>query len=115
MSSEVGQDQGAQNTINRQTRGFPGGSVVKNCPPVSETQDPSLIWEDATHLRAAKPVYHDDWACAQSPGAAATEAHAAQEKPPQWAAWAPQPERNPCPPWLEKSPHSKEDRAHQNK
>ena len=27
--------------------GFPGGSVVKNLPPMQETRVPSLGWEDA--------------------------------------------------------------------
>ena len=36
--------------------------------PRQETQDGSLIWEDATCLEAAKPMSHNCWACALEPG-----------------------------------------------
>ena len=50
------------------------------------TRVPSLILEDPICHGATKPVRHNYWACALQ-----------QEKPLQWAAWAPQ---------LESSPHS---------
>ena len=39
--------------------GFPGGSVVKNPPVNAEAWVQSLIWEDLTCCRAAKPVCHN--------------------------------------------------------
>ena len=41
------------------TRGFPGGSVVKNTLAVQETQVRSLIQEDPTCCGATKPRHHN--------------------------------------------------------
>ena len=35
---------------------------------MQETQVPSLIWEDPTYLRAAKPGHHNFWDCALESG-----------------------------------------------
>ena len=53
--------------------GFPGGSGVKNPLPMQETGVQSLVWEDPTCLRAAKPVCHNYWACALEPRRLTTE------------------------------------------
>ena len=39
--------------------GFPGGSVVKNLSANAGDTGRSLVWEDTTYLRAAKPVCHN--------------------------------------------------------
>ena len=44
--------------------GFPGGSMVKNLPPVQKTQVWSLVQEDPTCCTATKPMRHNYWACA---------------------------------------------------
>ena len=38
---------------------FPPDPVAKNPPAVQETRVQSLVWEDSTCLRAAKPAGHD--------------------------------------------------------
>ena len=69
-------------------RGFPGGSVVTNLPPV---RVPSPVWEDATYLKATKPTSHSCEPVHQSPGGSATEGRALQpERPPQGEARTPQ-------------------------
>ena len=79
-------------------QGFPGGSVVKNLPPMQEAQAQSLIQEDPTCLGETKAMGSQ----LLRPGAWATEptvtllkpacprACASQEKPLQWEAQAPQ-------------------------
>ena len=70
--------------------------------PMQESQVRSLIQEDPTCLRAAKPVYHNCWACALASGSHSYWAHMPQllkpacpracapqqEKPLQWEARA---------------------------
>ena len=82
--------------LHSQFRGFAGGSVLKNPPPVQETWVQSLVWEDPTNRGAARHL------CATtislysrtqetqllSPRATTTEAahpraHAPQERQPQ--------------------------------
>ena len=79
--------------------------------PMQGTWVRSLVREDSTCCRAAKPVCHNCWVCALELGATATrpeccnftESHVSRvcalqkEKPPQWEAFAPQ---------LETSSHS---------
>ena len=47
-------------------RGFPGSSVVRN-PPANADDTGSIPGLERCH-RAAKPVHHNDWACALEPG-----------------------------------------------
>ena len=63
--------------------------------PMQGTQIPSVVQEDPTWLAAAKPVYHNYWACTPEP------VH--QEEPPQREARTPQPESSPCSPQWEKA------------
>ena len=39
-------------------RGFPGGAVVENPPPMQGTRVRALVWEDPTCRGAAGPVSH---------------------------------------------------------
>ena len=52
---------------NTSSRGFPGGSVVKNLPANAGNMGLILVWEDPTCHRAAKPMWHHYWACALEP------------------------------------------------
>ena len=54
-------------------RGFPGGSVVKNCLPMQETRVWSPIQEDLTRHSSTNPVQHNYWACAPQPANRNTE------------------------------------------
>ena len=47
---------------------FPGGPVVKSPLPMQGTWIWSLVWEDPTPYRAAKPVSHNYWAHTLEPG-----------------------------------------------
>ena len=84
---------------------------------VQKTWVQSLILEDSTCIGATKPVHHNSWACGLEPWVTITEAcaprvHALQqEKPPQWAACAPQLESSPSSPKLEKLVPSNKDVA----
>ena len=89
---------------------FSDGTVVKNPPartslvakclrihlPMQGTRIQSLVREDTTCHRSAKPMCHNYWACALEPErhnywAQARRARAPlQEKPLQWEAHAPQ-------------------------
>ena len=85
---------------------FPGGSVVKNLPANAGDTVQSRIREDPTCHGSAKPIHHNDQACALKPGnynygahvpqlpkPMCSRAHAPQqEKPQKWEAWIPQPE-----------------------
>ena len=89
-------------------QGFPGGSVVENPLPVQDTRVRSLIQEDPTRCRAAKPMSHNCWAHTREPCSHSTEpmcprARALQQrKPLQWEA---------CTQRLESSLRSCEDSA----
>ena len=68
---------------------LPSGSVVKNLLASAGTQVPSLVREDPTCLRKAKPTCHSHWR------SCALEARAQwQEKPPPWEAHTPQLEKS---------------------
>ena len=54
---------------------FPGGAVVQNCLPMQGPGVWSVVWEDPTRCRAAKPVCH------LSQQVAITEAHTQQWRP----------------------------------
>ena len=58
--------------------GLPGGTVVKNPPPMQGTQVRSLVREDPTCCRATKPVHHNYLACALEPTSHNYWAHAPQ-------------------------------------
>ena len=82
------------------------------CLPVQETWVWSLVREDPTCHKAAKPVCHHFWVALEPGGCNCWSpcAHAAQqENPLQWEAQTPQLDSSPCFPQLEKSPHSNED------
>ena len=65
---------------------------MKICPPSQRTQSQSLVREDSTWTRAAKPLSHNYWACVlqllypKHPRACDLQ----QEKPLQWEAHAAQ-------------------------
>ena len=100
-----------------------GGSVVRNLP--AKTWVWSLVWEDLTCCRAAKPVCHNYGTCAVEPRSHSCwaltpqllkpmcpTAHAPQqERPPQWEACALQLECRPHSLLLDKSPWGSEDPA----
>ena len=86
-------------------RDFPGGAVVGNLPPMWGTRVRSLVQEDPTCRRAAKPMWHNYGRSLRSsahepqlpsPRARTTEVHVPgahapqQDKPLQWEARAPQ-------------------------
>ena len=48
----------------KRSRDFPDGTVDKNLPAKTGTRVQSLVQEDSTCRRAAKPVCHSFWACA---------------------------------------------------
>ena len=98
--------------------GCPGGSAAQLTHlPMQETQVWSMIQEDPTCCRAAKPVYHNYWACALEPRNCnhwspnilelvfCNNRSHRNEKP------ASQLESSPCSQQLEKSPHSNKDSA----
>ena len=49
----------AQATKNKQVRGFPGGSVVKNPSANAGGMGGILMWEDPTCPGATKPMRHN--------------------------------------------------------
>ena len=49
----------AQATKNKQVRGFPGGSVVKNPSANTGGMGGILMWEDPTCPGATKPMRHN--------------------------------------------------------
>ena len=79
--------------VKKITPGFPWWLRVHL--PVQGTQVQSLVQEDSTGHRAAKPVRHSYWALGP-------RACAPQQKPPQGEAHTLQLERGPCSPQLEK-------------
>ena len=95
------------------TWGSPGGSVVKNFPPMQETRVQSLVQEDPTCCGATKPGGHNYWVCALEPRSCnyrsprCPRACAPQrEKPLHWEARAPQLKSSPCSLQLQKNPCS---------
>ena len=95
---------------NGPSRGFLGGSVVKNPPANSGGKFWPRTWEDPTCRGATKPVHHNCWACALEPRSCSYWAYvlwllkpecpracAPQEKSQQWEAHTLQPvTREPC-------------------
>ena len=93
---------------------------LRICLVVQGTQVQSLIQKDPTCCGAAKPMYHNYWACALEPTNHNYSSPAPQplepmhptsrapqeEKPPQWEAWESQLESSPCSQQLQKSPHN---------
>ena len=81
--------------------GFPGGAVVKNCPPTPERPSQCLVWEGLTRGRATRPGLQGRGATSPEPAATATEALAPtvcaprSDKPSKQAAHRLQPERRP--------------------
>ena len=94
-----------------------GASLVAQwwgiCLPIQETQVRSLVWEDPTCCRAAKPVHHNSgaWEPQLLKSMRSIACAPKQGRSLQWAAGALHLETGPCSSQLEKSPSSDEDQA----
>ena len=98
----------------------------RTCLPIQGSQVQSLIQEELTWQGATGPVQHNCWACAPEPGshnywahvpkllkATSPTAHAPQEKPLQWEAWAPQLKSSPMLAATKESPRAATKTQHQ--
>ena len=87
-------------------QGFPGGSVVKN-PPANAGGPGLTTGPGKSHIQRNNYTHVPQLPKPELPRACALQ----QDKPLQWQALTPQPERSACSPQLEKGPHSNEDPA----
>ena len=98
-------------TLDVKHKGHPAGGWMKSWTslvvqwlrillPMQATWFRSLVWEDPTCRRSAKPMHHKYWACSPEPGSQSYGRPRAcalqQEKPPWWEARTPQPQRSPA-------------------